>query len=69
MLRLANGQRFCCWSQSLRFSGIQSSNPLTEKEPMKTHHWITIVAVFVVAYIIGVKFPNVGKATLAKLGM
>jgi hypothetical protein len=32
-------------------------------------NWMLIVVVFVVAYLIGVKYPGTGTAALAKVGM
>ena len=35
---------------------------------MKNWHWGLILA-FVVAYLIGVKFPSIGQKLFAKIGM
>lgn len=32
-------------------------------------NWMLIVVVFIVAYLIGVKFPATGTSALAKVGM
>lgn len=36
---------------------------------VKSYHWITVVAVLVVAYLIGVKYPSIGASALSKVGL
>jgi hypothetical protein len=36
---------------------------------MKQWHWLTILAIALVAYLAGVKYPSYGQAALTKVGM
>ncbi len=36
---------------------------------MKPGHWVTIVIVLVIGYLVGVKFPATGQGILSKVGM
>jgi len=36
---------------------------------MKTHHWFVLLIVFILAYLVGVKYPSVGASALSKIGM
>lgn len=40
-----------------------------ERKPVKSYHWLTVVIVLFVAYLIGVKYPSIGTATLSKVGL
>lgn len=40
-----------------------------ERNRMKTGHWLSIAIVFVIAYLVGVKFPSIGSSLLSKVGM
>ena len=36
---------------------------------MRANSWLALFLVFVVGYLIGVKYPNTGASALAKVGM
>lgn len=36
---------------------------------VKSYHWVTVVVVLVVAYLIGVKYPSIGASALSKVGL
>ena len=40
-----------------------------ERIPMKSYHWVTVVLVLFVAYLVGVKYPSIGVSTLSKVGL
>ncbi len=40
-----------------------------ERNTVKSYHWVTVVAVLVVAYLIGVKYPSIGASALSKVGL
>lgn len=40
-----------------------------KRDNVKSYHWITVVAVLVIAYLIGVKYPSIGASALSKVGL
>jgi hypothetical protein len=40
-----------------------------EREPMKSYHWLTVVVVLFVVYLVGVKYPSIGATALSKVGL
>ena len=40
-----------------------------ERHTVKSYHWVTVVLVLFVAYLVGVKYPSIGVSTLSKVGL
>jgi hypothetical protein len=36
---------------------------------MKAHHWLSLAAIVLASYVVGVKYPGPGASALAKVGM
>jgi len=40
-----------------------------ERETVKSYHWVTVLLVLFVVYLIGVKYPSFGASALSKVGL
>jgi len=40
-----------------------------ERNTVKSYHWLTVVIVLFVVYLIGVKYPSIGVSALSKVGL
>lgn len=48
---------------------IQLRILIQERNTVKSYHWVTVVLVLFVAYLVGVKYPSIGASALSKIGL